>query len=218
MLQSLFYFILISTYCIVWGLPIYLYKGYKNKRIYLGFEEVIFSFLIGLVFISVFSSWISLFNPVKISILTLFTLPVLFFEILWFRKNAWILDLSFFRQLKIAETFFLVVSPLLFTFLSIGKATLEDTDLYHVQSINWIREFGTVPGLANLYLRYGFYSNWFHLISVFHLPFQNHNFLYLNYTFTVWVFFFMFYQFKKHSAADDNISKHLRLFYFVSLL
>ena len=218
MLQSLFYFILISTFCIVWGLPIYLYNGYKNKRIYLGFEEIIFSFLIGLIFISVFSSWISLFNPVKISILTLFTLPVLFFEILWFRKKAWILDLSFFRQLKIAETFFLVVSLLLFTFLSIGKPTLEDTDLYHVQSINWIHEFGTVPGLANLYLRYGFCSNWFHLISVFHLPFQNQNFLYLNYTFAVWVLSFMFYQFKKYSAEDDNISKHLKLFYFVSLL
>src|SRR5215210_1677591 len=107
MLQSLFYFILISTFCIVWGLPIYLYNGYKNKRIYLTFEEIIFSFLIGLIFISVFSSWVSLFNPVKISILILFTLPLLFFELLWLRKKSWILDFSFLRQLKITETLFL---------------------------------------------------------------------------------------------------------------
>src|SRR5215203_399459 len=185
MLQSIFYFILISTFCIVWGLPIYLYHEYKNKKIHVTFEEIIFSFLIGLVLISVFSSWVSLFGAVRFIILLLFTLPLFFFELFWLTQRFWTLNLSFLKQLKIAEIFFIVASFLLFTFLSVGKPTLEDTDLYHVQSIKWIHDFGTVPGLANLYLRYGFYSNWFHLISIFQLPFQNNNFVYVNYTFVI---------------------------------
>jgi len=218
MLQSLFYFILISIFCVVWGLPLYLYNGYKRKIIHLTFEEIIFSFLIGLVLISVFSSWVSLFRPVRFSTLIAFTLPLIFLEIFWLKGKKWTIDLSFFTHLKIAETFFLILSVLLFTFLSVGKPTMEDTDLYHVQNINWIYEFGTVPGLANLYLRYGFYSNWFHVISMFQLPFQNQNFLYLNYTFTVWIFLFIFYQYSKYSTTKDNIGKHLKLFYFATLL
>ena len=197
MLQSLFYFILISTFCIIWGLPIFLYNGNQKQNIRLTFEEIIFSFLIGLIFISVFSSWVSLFSPVRFFTLLLFTLPLLFFEIFWLRKKTWIVDLSFSRQLKTAELLFLIAGFLLFTFLCIGKPTLEDTDLYHVQNIKWIYEYGTIPGLANLYLRNGFYSNWFHLISIFHLPFSNHNFIYVNYTFVIWIFFFMLYQYKK---------------------
>ena len=193
MLQSLLYFLLISTCCIVWGLSIYFYHRYKRKSIHLTFEEIIFSFLIGLVLISIFSSWVSVFSAVKFFILAACTLPMLLLEIFWFKKKKWKIDLSFFTQLTIPDTVFVVIGLVLFTFLSIGKPTLEDSDLYHVQSINWIYEFGTVPGLANLYLRYGFYSNWFHLISIFHLPFQHHNFLYLNYTFTIWAFFFIFF-------------------------
>lgn len=218
MLQSLFYLLLISAFCIIWGLPIYLYNGKKKQTIRLSFEEIIWSFLIGLVLISIFSAWVSLFAPVRFFTLILFTLPLLFFEISWLRKKNCSLNLLFLRQLTILEISFFLSGCLLFTILSIGKPTLEDTDLYHVQTINWIYEYGTVPGLGNLYLRYGFYSNWFHLISIFHLPFENNNFLYLNYTFTVWIFLFVFFQYKKYSGAKDNISKHLKLFYFVSLL
>src|SRR6186713_90742 len=121
MLQSLFYFILISIFCIVWGLPVYLYHSYKRNIIDLTFEEIIFSFLIGLVLISVFSSWVSLFRPVRFSILITFTLPILILELFWLKGKQWKIDLSFFSRLKIAETLFLILSLLLFTFLSVGK-------------------------------------------------------------------------------------------------
>lgn len=215
MLQSLFQFILISAFCLAWGLPLYMYYGYKKKSLCFAIEETIFSFLIGLALLSIFSSWISLFFPVKFFLFLVLTVVLIAAEIIWLKKINWRIDFSFFKRLKLIDVSFLFLCLLLFTFLSTGKPTMEDTDLYHVQTIRWINEYGTVPGLANLYLRYGFYSNWFHLISIFYLPFKNQNFIYLNYTFTIWLFFFLFYQYKLFSKSDDKVSKHLMFFYFV---
>lgn len=214
MLQSLFYFILISGLCIIWGLPFYLYYGYNRKTIVITLENIIFSFFLGLGVLAIFTSWVSLFLPLKFSIAATPTLLLVVLEITWLKKMRWRLNISFFKQLKKSETLFLFAVLLLFSFLSTGKPALEDTDLYHVQSVKWIHEYGTVPGLANLYLRYGFYSNWFHLISFFYLPFENQNFLYLNYTSAIWMFFFLFYQYKKHSGGEEATSKHLAFFYF----
>nr|WP_133054811.1 hypothetical protein [Niastella populi] len=43
---------------------------------------------------------------------------------------------------------------------------MDDTESYHIQNIKWIQEYGTVPGLANLHIRYGFNSSWFIAIGL----------------------------------------------------
>jgi hypothetical protein len=49
-----------------------------------------------------------------------------------------------------------------------------DTGTYHLQSIRWIKEYGTVPGLANLFGQLGFNSQWHVLWAAFdHGPFAN---------------------------------------------
>ena len=42
-----------------------------------------------------------------------------------------------------------------------GDPTCYDTLLYHAQSVRWLKEHGTVPGLANLNSRIGFNNAWF---------------------------------------------------------
>lgn len=42
-----------------------------------------------------------------------------------------------------------------------------DTSLYHAQSIRWIEEYGVVPGLANLQLRFGYNSAAFSLTALY---------------------------------------------------
>ena len=42
-----------------------------------------------------------------------------------------------------------------------------DTDLYHANTIRWINEYGTPPGLANLHTRLGKNSNWLNLSALF---------------------------------------------------
>lgn len=42
-----------------------------------------------------------------------------------------------------------------------------DSGLYHFQSLRWINEYPTVPGLGNLHGRLAFNSSWFLLLSLF---------------------------------------------------
>ncbi len=41
-----------------------------------------------------------------------------------------------------------------------GDPTAYDTLLYHAQGVRWLKEYGTVPGLANLNTRIGFNNAW----------------------------------------------------------
>ena len=44
---------------------------------------------------------------------------------------------------------------------------MDDTESYHIQSIKWIQEYGSVPGLVNLHERFGFNSSWFSSVALF---------------------------------------------------
>jgi hypothetical protein len=44
---------------------------------------------------------------------------------------------------------------------------MDDTESYHIQSIKWIKEYGSVPGLVNLHERFGFNSSWFSSVALF---------------------------------------------------
>jgi hypothetical protein len=81
---------------------------------------------------------------------------------------------------------------------------MEDMDLYHLQIIRWNHEFGTVPGVANLYLRYGFYSNWLYSIAFFSFPFSHQNFLFLNVTLSFWGFLFLIYKLSYYKFRNDS--------------
>lgn len=59
--------------------------------------------------------------------------------------------------------------------LAAGPILRDDTESYHLQNIHWIREYGTVPGLANLHSRLGFNSIWFHTTAIL-TPFSEYNF------------------------------------------
>ncbi len=43
----------------------------------------------------------------------------------------------------------------------------SDTDIYHMNSVQWLKEYGTVKGLANLSNRFGFNSTWHMLGALF---------------------------------------------------
>jgi hypothetical protein len=217
MIQALTYMLVVSVVCIVWGFPLYLHAAYR-KKISVTVEAIIISFFVGLAFISILSSWISLFLPVKFQWLVVFTIPLLFLQFSIRKKIHWKVDFTILKSLKKIEIIFVFICLLLFCFLATGKPTMEDSDLYHIQNIKWIHEYGTIPGLANLYLRYGFYSNWFHAISIFKLPFVNNNFLYLNQAITTWTFLFLFYQYKAYADQKTLSSHHLSFFYFSTII
>jgi hypothetical protein len=218
MVQTILSFLLVSFMCLIWGLPFFTYPAYRNKICAFTTEHLLLSFFCGLAAISILGSWISLFLRVTIVILIGLTVPLLFLTIRSQKKIKWEVDFKFFHKNTLIENCFLFACLLLFSFLAVGAPTMEDSDLYHIQTINWIHNYGTVPGLANLYLRYGLSSNWFHAISIFQLPFTLQNFLYLNHSFAIWLFLFLFYQFKKNRLNNTKASAHLSLYYFSILL
>jgi hypothetical protein len=93
----------------------------------------------------------------------------------------------------------------------------SDTKIYHLQIIKWNNEYGTVPGIANLYPRYGLGSNWFNLISIFKIPsFPNNNYTWLNTTTVIWFFLWLvnnwnYHRSKANTSVANNILSHLYL-------
>jgi hypothetical protein len=217
MLLNLLYFAIISFFCILWGLPILTTQDKTGKKDTIDTTRILSSFFIGLVALSVVASWIALFAPVRVSVLILLSA-------IWTisTKKYWIPIFSIKKQLtlpkvSLAEGMFVCSCILLFSYMATKKPTMEDSDLYHLQNIKWAHEFGVVPGLANLYLRFGFYSNWFHAISLFDIPTLNKNFLYLNFTFVVWFFLFLFNEYKINIAQSNLPQQHLSIFIVLCL-
>ena len=46
-----------------------------------------------------------------------------------------------------------------------------DSDLYHAQSIRWIEEYGVVPGLGNIHVRFAYNSSFFALSALYSMRF-----------------------------------------------
>jgi hypothetical protein len=104
--------------------------------------------------------------------------------------------------------------------LGTGRHANNDTHIYHVQLVKWINEFGTVPGLANLFPRYGTGSNWFNLISFFYMPFTGHeNYSWLNTTTVAWFFLWLLNSGRFHSINAANPANAIMShFYYLVLL
>ena len=51
--------------------------------------------------------------------------------------------------------------------INAGPTMMDDTESYHIQSIKWLQEYGSVPGLVNLHERFGFNSSWFSSVALF---------------------------------------------------
>lgn len=222
MLQLLLHTILISIICITWGLPAYIFfKKYPSESFW--FDKTLnfltFLFFSGLLTISLFSSWLILFKPLTFDYLLFSSIFIALFCIFRYRKE---LNDAAERLTKINTRFstpgiFTVVSILLFLMLGTLKPVNPDTQLYHLQIIRWTNEYGIVPGMANIYPRLGLGSNWFNLISFFHIPSFNHqNFTFLNTTVTIWFLLWLMNKWYHYvSSLQNKNNRILALLYFL---
>ena len=123
-------------------------------------------------------------------------------------------------QLTISLVLFLFVGVFLFVLLSALQPVNGDTQIYHLQIIQWQNRYKVVPGVANLYPRFGLGSNWFNLISLFYWPiFKNENFTYLNAGFVIWFFIWLFSKWHFYFQKRDTVNfQPLSAFYFLLLI
>ena len=78
--------------------------------------------------------------------------------------NKTFLELSTWSTLSLI---LLLVSWITVLLMSAGPTMMDDTESYHIQSIKWIQEYGSIPGLVNLHERFGFNSSWFSSVALF---------------------------------------------------
>jgi hypothetical protein len=88
--------------------------------------------------------------------------------------------------------FSLICLVIMIWILNAGPFMMDDTDSYHIQMVKWIQEYGSVPGIANLHLRFGFNSSWFSSIALFGYPVHGlNNYGSLNGLLSAWLCFYL---------------------------
>jgi hypothetical protein len=225
MLQQLLHTIIISCICIVWGLPAYIFLNRKNREDFFwpeGFGKIISLFFSGLLTLAFLSSWALLFIPLKFNHLLIATGCLSLGLFLYFKKENTLKQVfnfsGSFSKKNIVLLLFASTCIILFLLMGILSPVNGDTHIYHLQIVRWTNEYGVVPGVANLYPRFGLGSNWFSLISLFYIPnFDNQNFTFLNTTTTIWFLLWLLNKWKLHYSADNNNSLHksFAAFYFL---
>jgi hypothetical protein len=219
MLQNILQVLVVSVICLAWGFPVTCLQQKKNNFLFSFSEFMIFSFFCGIVLLALLGSWLCLFMSLQFWTLAIITIPVIVVDITWLSKRLDVLPVVrlHFRK-NIPYLIFLISSVSLFFVLGSNRPVMEDTDLYHLQIIRFDHEYGMVPGVANLYLRYGSYSAWLQLISFFLLPFKQTNFLFLNLTAGCWFCFFLVQKIKRHQKDNKPENKSMCFFYLFALL
>jgi hypothetical protein len=163
MLYLLLLYVGISSICLLTGILFFeCFSPGKNDKPFIVYT------ITGLIVLTVLAQWTLLLMPLTSLVQSvIIILPVILFIVL--RKRISPKLFHIWRSLKNQWPPLLVCfCCFLFMILTInaGPVAMDDTETYHMQMVKWLREYGTVPGLANLHLRYGFNSSWFSSVGL----------------------------------------------------
>jgi hypothetical protein len=156
--------IIITLSCAWCGHLLYALSGNKRSD-----KPVSFYLFTGLIFLTLISQIVVLFAPVSLSVQLTIGLAVLLSMILKAKDATWLfkkIQAEFFN-LNLFSSILFFACWIMIALISAGPVMMDDTESYHIQSIKWIQEYGTVPGLVNLHERFGFNSSWFSSVAVF---------------------------------------------------
>jgi hypothetical protein len=156
--------IIISASCLWSGFLFYklFYKKTEGK-------PAVYYFISGLILLSVLSQLLALFFPIGSRIQWLMgSLLMLSALIKWIECGKLFGRLADeLASWPLFTKLLFIITWLIILFINAGPVVMDDTESYHIQSIKWIQEYGTVPGLVNLHERFGFNSSWFSSVALF---------------------------------------------------
>jgi hypothetical protein len=96
---------------------------------------------------------------------------------------------------------------------------MDDTESYHIQSIKWIQEYGSVPGLVNLHERFGFNSSWFSSVALFSFSSKSTGgFTVLNSVLSMWMCYWFISTFNRRSKENNTQTAFAILLTFICCL
>src|SRR6185436_19719666 len=199
---------IIITACCLWsGFLFYKFFPEKNKA-----RPVIYYAISGLILLTTLTQIIALFFPITIYS-KLVILGVLILLTLYKRRAT---KFSF-PEIKISASlilFFIVWAIILLN--NAGPVIMDDTESYHIQSIKWIQEYGSVPGLVNLHERFGFNSSWFSSVALFNFfPETTGGFTLLNSILSVWLCYWFISAITEHQKENDHRAAFAILVVFI---
>ncbi len=183
------YYLLVTAICFWIGVVLY---SIMQKKMPSG--SGIHFLLTGLIALAALGQWIVLFGPVNLRVLIVILLMML---IVSYFKRGRVREmmLSACYELKNKSAGFygsLICFLIMIVILNAGPIMMDDTQSYHIQMIKWIREYGSVPGIANLHLRFGFNSSWFTTCALLTQPLSGINgYCALNGLISCWFCYFL---------------------------
>jgi hypothetical protein len=210
MLSLLFYQIIVTLICLWSGILFYKFLPAKNE------SRPIINYLVsGLILLTSLTQIIVLFFPItfytRFGILGLLIL----FSIIK-RKNT----KFFIPEIKVSASlilFFIVWAIILL--INAGPTMMDDTESYHIQSIKWIQEYGSVPGLVNLHERFGLNSSWFSSVALFSFSSKTTGgFTVMNSVISVWLCYWLIGKFNQFKEGNNGLAAFAILSIFLVCL
>src|SRR5688572_2891322 len=202
---------IIITVCCYWsGFLFYKFLPVTNKP-----RPAIYYLLSGLILLTAFTQIIVLFYP--ITIYTRLGIAGLLIILSFYKREK---IKVFIPKIKFSAPLVLfVIVWVVILLINAGPTIMDDTDSYHIQSIKWIREWGSVPGLVNLHERFGFNSSWFSSVALFSfLPATTGGFTALNGVLSVWLCFWLISTFSSQKSENKRAAFSILVIFIGGLI
>jgi len=197
MLSLLFYQIIITLACLWSGILFYKFFPAKNES-----RPIIYYLISGLILLTSLTQIIVLFLP--ITIYTKFGILGLLILLSIIKRKSTKFSIPKSKISASLILFFVVWAIILL--INAGPTMMDDTESYHIQSIKWIKEYGSVPGIVNLHVRFGFNSSWFSSVALFSFSSKTTGgFTVMNSVISVWLCYWFiekFNQFRKENSVQ----------------
>ncbi len=158
-------YIFITTLITGFGILFLLRKafGYSPRNIHT-------CVMTGLVALTVYAQWFSLFYRVNIEAnLILILVDIVIFFLL--RKPLWQFLISSLREVSGGKKIAVFLLILVCAYFTSRGSYISDTGLYHAQCIRWLEEYGILKGLANIQSRAAYNSSAFCLSALYSMKY-----------------------------------------------
>ncbi|MEO6963465.1 MAG: hypothetical protein ABIY90_15950 [Puia sp.] len=158
--------IYLSVICLIWG-NLFVHLFFRGSRESLEFDFPVLC-IVGMSLIGATALYLSLFIPLGGLVKWILQLPVLLYFLSAANRRTFCFQvIKPFVNFSGIDLFLLTVSVVMVLFLSTSPIIHPDSLHYHIYSIRVFDQFGTIPGIVNLQLEFGFQSLWFAVLSVF---------------------------------------------------
>ncbi|MFI5193515.1 MAG: LIC_10190 family membrane protein [Chitinophagales bacterium] len=215
--------IYLSVVCLVWGnLFVHLFFGRSQESPEFDFPM---RCVMGMSLIGIVALYLSLFIPLGGAVKWILQVPVLLFFLSAANRQTFYLQvIKPFANCSALDFFLLTVSVVMVLFLSTSPIIHPDSLHYHIYSIRVFDQFGTIPGIVNMQLEFGFQSLWFAVLSVFDFSYLQTGISYpLSGCLLCWFFIFLISKLANandplgHAGKGVSAAAYLVLFLFTCL-